>query len=168
MIILDTETTGLNQSCDEILQLSIIDDNSTILFNEYFKPKSKENWTDAERIHKISPSDVKDCKEIDSYRHDLQSIFNEADTIIGYNINFDLGFIKNAGFKINKDANIIDVMEVFSPIYGEWNDYFQSYTWQKLTVCADYYGYKWEEAAHNALADCKATLFCYQMLKYNI
>lgn len=51
-ICLDTETTGLNPSFDEILQLSIIDSNTNeVLFNDYFKPQYTVCWDEAQRVH---------------------------------------------------------------------------------------------------------------------
>ena len=59
-LIFDTETTGLDPMRDEILQLSIIDENEDVLFNDYLKPTRKTEWPDAERINHISYMMVKD------------------------------------------------------------------------------------------------------------
>ena len=54
----------------------------------------------------------------------------------------------------------------FAPIYGEWSEYHGDYKWQSLSTCAAYYGYDWgEDKAHDSLADCKATLFCYNRIR---
>ena len=34
-----------------------------------------------------------------------------------------------------------------------------------LSTCTKYFDYQWEGAAHNSLADAKATLYCYNMMK---
>ena len=50
-------------------------------------------------------------------------------------------------------------------IYGDYNDYWGDYTWQKLTTCARYYHYDWGNTkAHGALADALATLYCYKKM----
>ena len=127
--ILDVETTGLDVSTDEILQLSIIDFSENILFNEYFKPVHCTSW-------------------------------DEAESINGYNIQFDLNFLNAAGVQI-PEVKKIDIMEEFAEIYGEWSKYFGAFKWQKLTTAADYYGYDWNSHnAHDSLADCFATLYC--------
>ena len=54
-------------------------------------------------------------------------------------------------------------MYAFAEVYGEWNDYWQNYTWKSLDVCCHYYGY-FLEKAHNSLEDSKATLYCYNKL----
>lgn len=166
-IVIDTETTGLDSSKDEILQLSIIDDRGNTLFNEYFKPIKVMEWKAAERVNGISPQMVADCKDIYHYFSEIQQILCDADTIIGYNTEFDLNFLVNCGFEINEDTATVDVMREFAPIYGEWSEDRQDWKWQKLTTCVAYYGYDWskETAAHNALGDCFATLFCYTKIR---
>ena len=50
-------------------------------------------------------------------------------------------------------------------MYSEWNDKYGDYKWQKLTTCAEYYGYDWNSTtAHNSLADCLATLYCHKCM----
>ena len=42
-------------------------------------------------------------------------------------------------------------MAPFARIYGDYNEYWQNFTWQKLVTCADYYGYDWGSTkAHGA------------------
>ena len=48
-IVLDIETTGLEPEYDEILQLSILDaDTSDILYNHYFQPFLISEWAEAQ------------------------------------------------------------------------------------------------------------------------
>lgn len=162
MICVDVETTGLSSIEDEILQLSIIDGNSKVLFNEYIRPKGIAEWPEAEAINHISPTMVEDKTTIDAYLPQLNDIFSAAELIVGYNIDaFDLFFIKEAGIHVPEDTMTYDVMLEFAPVYGEWNDYFQEYRWQKLAVCADYYGYQSHGSFHDSLEDVRATLHCF-------
>lgn len=159
-IILDTETTGLDSSIDEILQLSIIDEQGNVLFNEHFKPIIATEWKAAESVNGISPKMVADCEDIYHYFGEIQQILYDADIIIGYNTDFDLAFLQSCDFQLYEDTETVDVMQEFAPIYGEQNE--NGYKWQKLTTCAAYYGYDWgTDAAHNSLADCRATLHCW-------
>ena len=67
---------------------------------------------------------------------------------------------------ITRDGEIVDVMMDFAPIYGEWSEYHDDYKWQSLSTCAAYFGYDWgEDKVHDSLADCKATLFCYNRIR---
>jgi DNA polymerase-3 subunit epsilon len=128
-------------------------------------------WKRAEQVNGISPETVADKPSIDSMREAIEKIITSADVIVGYNTGFDLGMIRsNLKITPRTDTQIVDVMEDFAEIYGEWDRFRHKWRWQKLTTCADYYGYDWgKEQAHDSLADCRATLFCYKvMYKYKV
>lgn len=168
-IVIDTETTGLNPKWDEILQLSIIDENKNVLFNKLLRPIWNHSWDSAEEVNHISPEIVKEKQTIVTYAKEIQEILNNADCIIGYNIRYDLDFLMECGFETPYNKSI-DIMYTFAEIYGEWNDYYESYTWQKLVTCADYYNFDWNctgTHAHDSLGDCLATLYCYKKITEN-
>ena len=162
IICLDVETTGLDKWDDEILQLSIIDGNRNVLFNEYIRPKTKEEWDEAEKIHGISPLKVAGKPNIDIHIPLLNRIFADAELIVGYNHEyFDMKFIQNAGVTVPENIRMYDVMLEFAPVYGEWNERFGNYRWQKLSTCAKYYGYNNAGDFHDSLEDVRATLHCF-------
>lgn len=170
IVVIDTETTGLNPDRDEILQLSIIDGNGSTLFNSYFKPIERKRWPKAQKVNNITPQMVADKPHITDYEihKQIKSILKSADIIVGYNIDFDMAFLISSGIYVHKKQ--VDVMLEFAKIYGQWSDYFNEYKWQKLTTCAKYYGYDWNaygDTAHDSLADCRATLYCYQKMHDN-
>ncbi|MGN1457364.1 MAG: exonuclease domain-containing protein [Acutalibacteraceae bacterium] len=166
IIVLDTETTGINIQTDELLQVSIIDGDGNTLYNSYLHPLRKQQWQSAERVHGISPDMAANSPTILNEVAKMYKIITSAKIIVGYNIEFDLGFLSAVGIDVPDNAEIIDVMRVFSEIYGEWNDYFGDYKYQKLTTCADYYNYDWNnDTAHDSLSDCRATLYCYNQIK---
>lgn len=162
-IVLDTETTGLNAAEDELLQVSIIDNEGTVLFDSYIRPTQHTEWAEAERVNHITPEMVADAPTIAEVMPEINDILNRYDKIVGYNLKFDKAFLENNGAEF-LSTEYADVMKMFAPIYGEWNDQRGSYKWQKLTIAADYYGYDWSEhkEAHNSLGDCYATLHVYK------
>ena len=163
IICFDIETTGLSHNHDEILQLSIINGKGDVLFNEYIRPKHTTSWPSTQKIHGISPEMVANKPTIDEYIPQLDDIFSKAKIITGYNIkSFDRHFIMSAGITIPDSAKIFDVMIEFAPIYGEkcCTDSHR-YKKQKLSVCAEYYGYKGTGTFHDSLEDVRATLHCY-------
>lgn len=165
-IVIDTETTGLNADTDELLQVSIIDSQGNTLFNSYIKPLYTDNWNKAMAVNHITPEMVANAPNILEVKQEINRILNSANIIVGYSTNFDLSFLSAVGIE-NSKATVIDVMQDFADIYGEWSDKYGCNKGQKLTKCAEYYGYDWEnDTAHDSLADCRATLYCYQkMLK---
>lgn len=163
-IVIDTETTGLYAGEDEILQLSIISENGEKLFDSYFRPLHK-TWQEAQAVNHISPEMVADAPSIADRAAEIQRIINSADKIIGYNTYFDVNFINAAGLIIPERAEIIDIMPMFAEIFGEWSESHGDYKWQKLTTCAEYYHFDWSSMkAHDSLADCFATLYCYKKI----
>ena len=164
-IIIDTETTGLNPAVDEIFQLSILDKKGNTVYNSYFLPEKVASWEDAEKINHITPNMVKYSPKIRDEIHKINVILSHAKEIIGYNLIFDLEFLAAAG-AVWAAEEFYDVMREFAKIYGEWSEVFDDFKWQKLTTCANYYKYDWEsDTAHDSLADCRATLFCYNKIK---
>lgn len=163
-IIIDTETTGLNSDIDELLQVSIIDNRGNTLFNSYIKPLFTQTWDKAMEVNHITPEMVANAPNILEVKQEINRIINSANIIVGYNTNFDLNFLSAVGIE-NNDAIVVDVMILFAEIYGEWSELNNDYKWQKLTKCAEYYGYDWGNSkAHDSLSDCCATLFSYKAI----
>ena len=161
-IVIDTETTGLSCTEDEILQLSIIDESGKTIYNSYFKPVRHTEWKDAMAVNKITPEMVADAPSFESELIKINNIMDNVDTIIGYNTLFDTGFLISSGIKMPYEATVIDIMKDFAPIFGDWDKDKNRYKYKSLSECAKYYNYEWNnDIAHDSLSDCRATLHCY-------
>ena len=164
LIVLDVETTGTDIYSDEILQVSIINEQGEILLDSYVKPQKHSEWKKAEAMHGITPATVANSPSIEQLKEQIQNIIDEADIIVGYNIDaFDIQFLEESAGINFKDKDTYDVMLAFAPIYGDYNKRYGNYKWQSLSTCANYYNYEFN--AHNSLEDTKATLYCYQKIK---
>lgn len=163
-IVFDTETTGLSAVTDEILQLSIIDGDGKVLFSSLVKPYFHDSWEQAQSIHGISPEDVENAPYAHEIVKGVKKIFDSADELITYNGMFDMRMLERWSIDIDLEKKIHhDVMKYFAKIYGERNEQYGNYKWQKLEKCAQYYGYEYK--AHDALEDVKATLYCWNKIK---
>lgn len=166
IIVFDTETTGLVPDQDEILQISIIDGDGNVLIDEYVKPYWTTDWYDAQDINGISQYMVANAR----YPHELipkvKGIFESAKLCIAYNGPFDVGMLVkwNIDFK-SLSCEWYDVMVKFAPIYGQWSESRNDFKWQKLTTCADYFGYEGNGKFHDSLEDVRATLYCYYQMQ---
>lgn len=162
-IVLDTETTGLNAAEDELLQVSIIDEEGNVLFDSYIRPTQHTEWAEAEHINHITPEMVADAPIIAEVMPEITDILKRYDKIVGYNVRFDADFLKNNGAEFADNTNFVDSMKIFSLYFSADNKRC------KLTEAADYFCYDWSEhkEAHNSLGDCFATLYVYKKLTTN-
>ena len=87
-----------------------------------------------------------------------------ADRILIYNGSYDSRIIRQS---LDRDAGALAqvdtlrygcIMQLYARFYGQFNDYWGSYTWQKLGQAVNQCGLTWDGAAHRALADTRATL----------
>ena len=159
-IYFDTETTGLHPGRgegDEIITLSIVDDDGKVLHDATYRPRWNSEWPEAEAVHGISPDDVANLPTIEADLPKIAKIFDVADEVCGYNVEFDLRFLDAVGIAPREDAEVIDTMQLYAPFHGDWSDYYEDYKWCKLTVAADEIGYEWTGSAHGSLADTLAT-----------
>ncbi|MGB4984302.1 MAG: 3'-5' exonuclease [Erysipelotrichaceae bacterium] len=167
IVVYDTETTGLDFDTDEIVQLSIIDfDTDEVLYNQKFKPINKHpNYAQAEKITGIKLSDLQDCPSFDSCKKEIQKIFDDADILMAYNIDFDNGMLATSGISGLDEKKQIDVMIKFAEFYGELRSDGEL-KWKKLSFASEYFGFKFNY--HDSLEDIKATKMVYnEMLKLN-
>lgn len=174
IVYLDFETTGLSPKYDEVLQASMIDDKDRVLLYKLFKPVNNKTWDEAMDIHNITPADVENEQPFESYVGYISDILIRAKTIVCYNVEFEIGFLNKYNVKYSEDSaehiksKFEDPMLMFADVYGEWNEYFGNYKWQKLTTAARYYNYNFDNQAHNSLADVFATKFIYEKMKGNL
>lgn len=157
IVVLDTETTGLDQASDEPVSIAMIDGEGNVILDTLVKPLMKQSWEGAQRVHGISPGDVKDAPHMANLYPTIEKAIEEADLVVGYNLQFDLGMLNQAV----EPSKQFDVMREFAKVHGQVRD-DGSRKWSKLAECAAHYGYRFQP--HGALGDCNATLHCYNAL----
>lgn len=175
ILFLDLETTGLSP-LDEILEISIIDEEGNILLNSLVNPKMT-SWPEATKINGIKPEHVRWTDNWDGKRKakaprimdlipEILSIIANKQVVI-YNSSFDRAYMEAAvdsffeeyefgdPWSVNKlsfqlrdiynegeddsthlehfDIQWFCAMERFAIEYGAWDEWHESYTWQKLS-----------------------------------
>jgi len=158
-LILDTETTGLDERA-EIIEISIIDCTGQVLLDTLVKPTSPIP-AEATRIHGITNEMVAEAPTWPEVIRKFEEIVIGRDLVI-YNADYDLRII-------DQTSNLHNILETlwleadcamlaYAEFYGQWDDYREQCKWQRLGNAAKQQGVVIEGTAHRALADCKMTL----------
>jgi DNA polymerase III epsilon subunit-like protein len=160
--VLDTETTGLDRSA-ELCEIAIISSAGHIVMNTRVHP-TRPIPPDATRIHGITNSDVSAAPGFHMLIGVVQELFTTKPVVI-YNADYDYRIIQQsaAAHGFNTDwmhgANISCAMLNYAAFFGDWDDYRDSFAWQKLENACIQQGIPAPDApAHSALGDCLRTL----------
>lgn len=144
-VYMDIETTGLSPDTDEILEISIVNDEGDTLLDELVRPVHKTEWPQAQRVNKISPRDVKRARTFDQIKGDIKQAIS-GKRVVFYNARFDTGFL---GPVMNVASDIQCAMLA-------WQDYVGSR--DKLVNAASSVGFNWAQFdAHRSRGDAYAT-----------
>ena len=154
LIVLDFETTGLDPSKDEVLQVSMVDQDGAVLMNEYCRPERVTSWTDAEKVNGIAPERVADCPPFRALLARVVELLAGAGQIVAYNVGFERGFLDAYGVQTDRLRWAPDPMQLFAERMGGPR--------RSLTAAAGFFGIRF--SAHDALEDVRATLRLYQEL----
>ena len=141
-VYLDAETTGLHES-DEIVELAIIDDDGKILLNTLVKPIVHTYWPKAQRVHGISPRDVRNSPTQKQISDKIRDAVKDARVVI-YNAPYDSQYLP--------ELEVAKEIRCAMREFAEWN----KSKWLNLTNATKIVGYEWAGSAHRALEDTKA------------
>ena len=151
-VILDTETTGLNEY-DEIIQLAIIDLNGNILFEKNFYPTKRGTIPPTvSEIHGLTMKSLEGNRSFAESKKNIELAINNKN-IITYNIEFDKRMYlqtynldpENSYYPHN--SKWYCAMRLYAQYCNQWDSHYGHYKWHKL-----------EGGDHTALGDCFATL----------
>lgn len=157
-LFLDTETTGLGVEA-EICEIAILDMQGKVLMETLIRP-SAPIPNDASEIHGITNEMVANAPAYKDISEQLHEILN-ARMVIIYNADFDVRVLKQTAQIAGDDEPFVCqfkcAMELYSPFYGDWSRFHQSYKWQKLSRAAWQCGIVIPPDLHRARADAELT-----------
>lgn len=157
--VIDIETTGLSPNNDDIIELSglKVRDNKVVEeFSTLVKPNKGVN-SFISNLTGITNGMLSDAPKIEDVLPKLVE-FIEDDTILGHNVNFDIGFIRNKLSRhLNKELNnpSLDTMFIARRVLNLKN--------YKLTTIAENYDIDTKNN-HRGLKDCYITYEVYNNL----
>ena len=172
ILVLDTETTGLDLTKHEIIQIGFLlidmasDNTYKILSESEIKTRPLHLETaepTALAINGFSAYEWKDSKPINIYFEEICHKIENADVLLGQNLIFDLRFIKQAfeNFDITppKFPPYMDTKWMATQLLNEGK--LKSTSMDKM---CKHFNIKFEGKAHTALVDCKRTLSVWEKL----
>ncbi|GIW12867.1 MAG: DNA polymerase III subunit epsilon [Tepidiforma sp.] len=104
-VALDLETTGLNPEIDRIIEVGAVRftaDGEQAEFSSLVNP-DRQLSPFIERLTGISTRDVSTAPPLDHIAEDLRSFLGDA-VVVGHNVEFDLQFLRAAGFTDRLEA----------------------------------------------------------------
>ncbi|WP_162046380.1 3'-5' exonuclease [Vibrio taketomensis] len=167
-VILDTETTGLDNN-SEVVEISLINAlTGDVLFTSLVQPCDPIP-AQATRIHGITNDDVKDSPnfKIIWERH-VEPLLRDKELVI-YNEDFDIRLILQSLARFCSDTFLFETQSAlysmshcamvwYAGFYGQWDDYHENLRWQSLTNACRQQGIDVSDLkAHRATADCEMT-----------
>lgn len=159
--IIDLETTGLDPTFDEIIEVGAIrvrNGNVTDTFSSLVKPE-KEVDAFITEITGITNEMLADAPSISEIFPDFLS-FVSNDIIVGHNVNFDINFVYDTNSKLYNQYfsnSFTDTLRLSRRLLPELEHH-------RLKDLINHFEIDIERQ-HRSLDDCKATLECYNKLK---
>lgn len=157
-VVLDTETTGLGP-LDEALTIGIVSKSGEILLDARVRPTCSISPR-AQATHRITETEAAAFPHFTDCYEALSEIL-QGKIAVSYCVDdFDRRIIRQTcqanGLPVVQ-FELEEALYPFAMLYGEWNDYYENYRWQKLSTAAAYFDIK-NNDAHSASADALTTL----------
>jgi len=159
-VVLDTETTGLKRPA-EIIDIGMFDHTGLPLMNVLIKPHEPISAF-ITSITGIDNDAVASFPTWPEVKPDVMSLLASKE-VLTYNAVFDrhmlhcsddMWGLPQTDYK--ESSHWFCVMETYAEFHGEWNDYYRSFRWQKLTDAMNQCGLP-VLGAHRASADAAMT-----------
>ena len=160
-VVVDIETTGLNPSYDEIIELAairVVDNVQVDTFSSLVKPMNPiGNFiTDLTGITNDMVSKAPTIEDI----LPKFSEFVGSDIVVGHNVNFDINFIYDNLMGCSQkafDNDFIDLLRIARKALPELDNH-------KLKTVSNYFNVN-TSGAHRGLKDCEITDECFNLCK---
>lgn len=160
-LFLDTETTGLDGSA-EVVEIALVDVEGKVVYQSLIRPTRARISAEARAVHHITDQDLVSAPSWTMVYPALDRLTRNQ-TVISYNADFDNRVIRqtaNATIRVDQRCNLslpISIncaMKLYAHYYGDWDDYRQTYRWQRLDVAIQQCGIEASQD-HRATGDAK-------------
>lgn len=156
-LILDTETTGLDDQA-EVIEISVIDARGQVLLDTLVRP-SGPIPAEASAIHGITDADVATAPTWAEIHQRLVELV-AGRLVIAYGADFDVRLIEQTAARHGLEWQRPETgcaMRLYAQFNGEWSNRRNTWRWLKLGIAAEACGID-AGGSHRALADCRMAL----------
>lgn len=165
-VILDTETTGLDDGA-EIIEIAVIDTQGYVLLNTLVKPSRPFNdFNEAAQIHGIRYAELENAPSWPQVQERLLEIIRDK-TILIYNAAFDTRLM-NQSARAHGGGSIEYPAVCLMQLYSKWfaRQYGGSIRRHRQVEAAAHCGVD-TGRAHRALDDCRTALGIWRYMRAN-
>jgi DNA polymerase III subunit epsilon len=160
--VLDTETNGLDSHRDEVIEIAIVSEASgKALLSSLIQTRNPNRQALATDVHGISREMLVHAPTFPQLWPTIEGILSQHADVLVYNARYDKRLLaataQRYGYRLPAGSWSC-LMEQYAEYFGDWNDYRQSYTWQKLAVASMRLGVQVDGNYHRATADALCTL----------
>jgi DNA polymerase III epsilon subunit family exonuclease len=153
-VMLDIETTGLDENYDRILEIGIVHYKNGKKLDSYNQLINPDTFIPDEitRINGITNEMVIDKPRIYEV---IDEVYNriKGKIVAGYNVEFDLKFLGVALERSNKKIDVVEAFDVLDLVKQTVG--YKETPNRKLDTIKKYFGI--ESTGHRALSDCEST-----------
>ncbi|WLQ14417.1 3'-5' exonuclease [Hahella aquimaris] len=157
VVVLDTETTGLDDQA-EVIEVSVMDMRGNVLFDQLVRPLNPVP-ADASEIHGVTNEKLADKPNFPDVYHSLKRVIS-GKTVVAYNANFDNRLLMQTCSAYGLpmiEADWRCAMMAYARYWGEVDAKRGGYRRQSLAKAAAQMGIT-VNGAHRAVADCFTTV----------
>ena len=153
VLFFDLELTGVYEH-DEIISISILDGNGTLIMDTLVKPSHTKKWKKTEKIHGITPEMVADAPYLKELTPRIKEIFENADVLIAYGISTDFSHIKYIYDTVAEREKLRKKTRCAANEYVRYiQEHHPDQTHASLGDAMECLGVAWDGVAHTSIAD---------------
>lgn len=148
----DTETTGLDVSSDEVIQVAIVRLDGTVAYSQLLRPVRAKRWDDAMAVNHITPEMVSECPTLLDEKERIEAVLGSIDSLVGWNVRYDIEMLYAGGIDFPDGVEFCDLMPTFCDVWRKGHpDYPEDRNRERLVRVTEWLGIR--HNAHDALGD---------------
>ena len=153
VLFFDLELTGFYDR-DEILSITIVDAEGTLIMDTLVKPTHTKKWKRTEKIHGITPEMVEESPTLDELIPSIKEIFAGAKNIIAYGVSTDYSHIKTIYPTEEEREALHEKIRCCANEYVRYiHEHRPDLKNASLIDAMECFGIEWEGTPHTSLAD---------------